>query len=225
MRSIFNLSLVFLCLPLIYSCSKESLAPPDDNDDKTIVPEEVFAGMYDTTFNYVELDPIFTPTINWDDDKLYGSGYDSLDINRDGLHDLFIRMRLINYDSIHLMTGGPRYFPMCTFELKNGFEIAMYGEGVLLVHGGSQTTYFVDVLDLEERIDTLSNWYDENALQIKFWAENDGGVGRPPYGEWYEVNSVKYIGIRKDQNKHGWIKIDNTDIIIPKILSIAMRKY
>jgi hypothetical protein len=199
--------------------------PPDGIDDNIIIPDEVYAGIYDTTFSYTELNPVFIPIIKWDENKLYGNSHDSLDIDNDGNFDLFIKMKLINYDSIHLLTGGPEYFPMSTFELKNGFEIAMYGEGVFIGHGGGDKTYFVDVLEPNERIDTLSTWYNENELQIKFWAENEGGIGRPPCGEWHGVDSIRYIGIRMDQNKYGWIEIDNTDILKPEIRKIAIRKY
>jgi len=205
----------------IVSCKKDSPDPiiPDSDDNDTIETSEVYAGVYDTSFQYFEFTPPSGIAIVWDAQNLYGSGSDSLDLDADGSHDFFIALHVLNQDSLHLLTGMPNPFPSCTISSANGFEVAVYSESYPIGQGQTSTALFADRLDFNERIDTLTNW-DTN---VKMWAENPGGAGTPPFGDWYTALSENYLALRIDDNHYGWLEVNASDPKDPRLVSFALQ--
>ena len=54
------------------------------------------------------------------------------------------------------------------------------------------------------------------------WNENPNNGMTPPFGKWYYINTVKYLGIRLN-NKYGWIEIDATNQKNPLITKFAIQ--
>lgn len=200
---------------LILSCSKE-----DADDSNPVGSEAVFAGKYDSSFSYYDFDPDFQIPIVWDSLRLYGGGYDSLDLDSDGHFDLYVTLSLLNPDSMHLMNGLPNPFPFCRVETSGEFECAYYSESYPIGLGQTGTASFVDRLDFEERLDTLSDW----RAQGRMWQENPGYAGNPPFGEWAFAVSTHYIGIKNAENKYGWIEVDASDPENLSFLSCAFQE-
>ena len=155
----------------------------------------------------------------FDAQNLYGIGTDSLDLDQDGSHDLFIHLNVINPDSQHLITGWPNLLPSCRLSCRNGFEVALYVESYPIGMGQSNLAYFADRLDHNERIDQLSEWDDTD---IRMWAQTIGGVGVPPYGDWYFAGSENYLALRNGSGSFVWIKIDGSTVSEPQIISYAI---
>lgn len=169
---------------------------------------EVFAGMYDNTFNYYEYQPNFEVAISWDSQNLYGVGYDSIDLDLNGSFDLFITIDVLNIDSAYLLNGAlPNPFPNCELNTSSEFQLAFYTENYPTGMGQTSSTSFVDRLDLNERIDDMTDWRNAG----KMWQQNPGTIGTPPYGDWSYASNSNYIGIRQNGDKFGWIEIDASD--------------
>lgn len=215
-KIIYLVLLIFFTGFTIVSCIKDS---DDLNNVNSVSIPEVYAGVYDTSFHYSEFVPPHGISIIWDAQNLYGIGYDSLDIDSDGTHDLKISLQILNQDSLHLLTGMPNPFPSCVLNSKNGLEIAFYSESYPIGLGQTSTTIFVDRLEFNERIDMISDW----GTNINMWAENPGGAGTPPFGDWYYASSENYVALKLTGNDYGWIKIDASDPKDPKFVSYALQ--
>lgn len=215
-KIIYLVLLTFLTGFTIVSCKKDSI---DLNNDNSVSIAKVYAGVHDASFNYSEFAPPFGISIIWDAQNLYGFGSDSLDIDSNGSYDLFISLQILNQDSLHLLNGMPNPFPSCVLNSKNGLEIAFYSESYPIGLGQTSTAIFVDRLDFNERIDLISDW----ETSINMWAENPGGAGTPPFGDWYSASSENYVALKMAGNNYGWVKIDASDPKDPKILSYALQ--
>jgi hypothetical protein len=215
-KIIYQVLLISFIGYIIVSCKKDS---PDSNSNNTVNATEVYAGVHDASFNYSEFTPPQGISIIWDAQNLYGIGSDSLDIDSDGTHDLFISLQILNQDSLHLLTGMPNPFPSCLLNSKNGLEIAFYSESYPIGLGQTSSAIFVDRLDYNERIDLIPDW----ETIINMWSENPGWAGTPPFGDWYYASSVNYVALKMTGNNYGWIKIDASDPKDPKIVSYALQ--
>jgi hypothetical protein len=69
----------------------------------------------------------------------------------------------------------------------------------------------------------LEKWYSESQAPIAMWQENPGTIA-PSFGSWYYAGSTKYIGIRMNKNKYGWIEVDATDPYHPMFTRYAIQK-
>ena len=191
---------IFIILLFFASCSK----------DDTRIP--VTAGIYDTSFIYHEFSPPLNVELTLDTltDNYFGN--DSIDINQDGVYDLFISQRI----HFPLPTGTPtwEHFPYYWLTLRNGLEAATkteYEYGGMGYVGGVD---WVDTLNYENRIDNISKWSESN-VTLTMWripAYTVPIFSPTSYGPWYDLtNSEKYIAIRMkigSHYKYGWIKVN-----------------
>ncbi len=202
---------------IIVSCKKEIVPNDISTSESTSDTAEVYAGVHDTSFHHFEFAVPHGITIVWDAQNLYGTGFDSLDIDLNGTYDLFITLNVLNPDSLHLLTGMPNPFPSCALNAENGLEVAFYTESFPIGLGQTGTATFVDRLDFNERIDVISDW----ATNRTMWSENPGGAGTPPFGDWYYASSENYIATKMNGDKYGWIRVDASDPKDPKFVSYA----
>jgi len=221
-KNIYQFTVCCIIGFLIMSCKKDTIIEKNTTSGAISVLE-VKAGVQDASFNYHEFPSALEIIIEWDTQNLYGLGFDSLDIDSDGSFDFFISLNTINEDSNHLLTGIPSSFPSCLLSSSNGLEFAFYTESFPIGLGQNGNTKYVDKLDFEERIDLLSNWQAQQTFGIFMWSENPGGVWMPPFGEWYYASTEKYIAIKMNGDKYGWIKIDASSPKAPKIMSYAIQ--
>jgi len=219
----YNFLLITFLFVLSISCKKDEIS--SNNSTTTDSTDYTRAGIYDSNYIHTAFSPAFKINITWDSLNLYGYGQDSIDLNSDGVYDLIFKLSLLNYDSIHLLNGGmPNPFPYCDLKTKNGFEIAMYTESYPIGLGQYGSKDFVDTLSYNKLINTISNWKSGENSDLVIWGENPGTTGCPSFGGWHYVQDIKYIGLRKDGNKYGWIEADFTDTYNPLFISFALKK-
>lgn len=195
----------------LFSCDKENR-------------KEVLAGKYDDDFIFQEFNPPREISVSWDGQNLYGHGTDSLDVDLDGVSDLVFSLDVLNYDSIHLLTGYPSPFPNCIISLKSEMEVAFCTEHFYIGLGQTSTARFADTLNPDERIDRLSDWYSGTQAPIAMWQQNPGSGMTPSFGSWYYAHSIKYIAIRKENERLGWIEVDAADPRKLRFIRFALEK-
>ncbi len=178
--------------------------------------KEVYAGRYDENFHHHQYNPPLQIDFQWDDQNLYGQGSMALDLDLDGVNDLVIDQHILNRDSLHLLPGMPNPFPNARITLFNGFEAAFYSEIYPIGLGQTNTAYFADTLQFQERIDPIIKWFPQSSDAIALWQENPGNLA-PSFGGWYYARKVMYIGLRRGSDRYGWIEMDATDPYDPKI--------
>ncbi len=187
----------FIILLILSSCSKE--------DNGKIVT----AGIYDIDFIYYEFSSPLKVKLKLDTLTDNYIGKDSIDINQDGIYELFISQR------IHLPpeSGSPswEHFPYFRLTLKNGLQVAIKLEYYAVGHGQVNEINWVDTLNYKTRINNNSEWSESN-ITISMWIVPPvGAPGTLPFGTWYNLtNEEKYIGIRMkigSRYKYGWIKV------------------
>jgi hypothetical protein len=206
---------IFIFLFISSSCSKEETR------------QAVIAGIYDTSFIYGELSPPLKVELTLDTLTDNYQGNDSIDINQDGVYDLFISQR------IHFPppSGTPTWeqFPYYRLTSRNGLEVATKTESYPVGMGQYNSVNWVDALNYENRIDNISEWSGSNVVRT-MWAI-------PPIstygfaltnGPWYNLtNVIKYIGIRMkigSRYKYGWIKMNEISRENMLFLSYALEK-
>ncbi len=195
-------TICILFIITILSCKKDPLLSNDINETP------VYAGIYDTSFNYHEFSPSIAISVTWDSLNLYGYGKDSIDIDLNGSYDIIIDVSFLNYDSIHLLNGSPNPYPHYGLKLRNGMKVAIYEEFYPIGMGAFGSFVWIDTLQYGKRIDQISEWNEYECIEM--WMKDLPPVALSN-GCWYYAESTKYIGIRKDNNKFGWIEIDATD--------------
>ena len=213
-----SLLIPLFTLFILFSCKKE--VPEIIEDEPKITATTVFAGVSDSTFYFFEFINPVEINITWDNLNLYGFGKDSIDINNDGNFDLTFELSILNEDSLHLLTGMPSPFPY--LRLDNNIDIALYSESFYIGLGQTATATFADAIDYGSRIDSIQNWEINPHSYIRMWNENPNNGMTPPFGKWYYINTVKYLGIRLN-NKYGWIEIDATNQKNPLITKFAIQ--
>ena len=199
------------------SCNKDTV--PTIEEDGISENTQVYAGVYDSTFSYHQFTTPLEIAMTWDTQNLYGIGYDSLDIDSDGDFDLIFTLNLLNEDSIHLISGMPNPFPSLHVHSNNGFKVASYDEVFYIGLGQTATATFADRLDLNERIDIISDWDTD----LKMWGENPGGAMMPPFGDWYSATSQNYLAIRLNDDKYGWVEVDASNSKNPKFTGFSIQ--
>lgn len=184
--------LFFLC-----ACKKE--------DDR----KAVTAGVYDSTFNYHDFNPVFKISLKFDSLSNTNSGADSIDFDLDGNFDLIINQRiLLAANPLSHITSVN--YPFCRLTLKNGLEVAIKNEIYGIGLGQTSNLDWVDTIQYKGRIDNLSNWSNANTKvwmyvvpPTIYWGSN---------GCWYNfTNTERYVGIRMKINsrfKFGWIRVN-----------------
>ena len=208
-------SIFFLVL---VSCKKEV---PENNFPTTSIVNPVYAGVSDSNFVVYDYQPNLEVSITWDVQLLYGVVNDSIDLDLNGIFDVYITMNVLNPDSAYLLGGAmPNPFPGFTISTSSEFQLAFYTESYPIGMGQTGSASFVDRLDVNERIDLLSDWRDGGTM----WQENPGVIGAPPYGDWHSASNSNYIGIKQNGDKFGWIEMDGSDVNHPKFVRCAIRQ-
>lgn len=211
---------LFLAFLSFIACKKEPPEPPDSPDSTgTTTPIHVQAGIFDSSFFYQEFTPAFEAAISWDSVNLYGVGIDSLDLDGDATHDLIVELYVLNEDSLHLLNGLPNPFPYCRLRSTIPYrtEIATYTHSYPIGLGQTAEAFFAEPMEHGEYVDSIVDW----RLSINMWAENPSGT--VPYGNFYHANGIRYIGIRRDSTKLGWLEVDITDPHRPVFNSSAVQ--
>lgn len=183
--------------------------------------QAVYAGIYDTGFIYHEFASPLKVELTFDTLTDNYLGNDSIDIDQDGIYELFISQR------IHLPpeTGTPsgEHFPYYRLGLKNGLQVATKMESYYTGHASYNEINWVDTLNYEARIDNRQDWSESNESRT-MWTVIP--VGSAPNGPWYKlINEIKYIGIRVkigSQYKYGWIKVNEISREDIQFLSFAI---
>jgi len=163
--------------------------------------------------------------VKWDDRNLYGYGKDSVDLDNNGDYDLFISLSLLNNDSIHLLNGSmPDPFPFCRLQLHNGLEIAVCKEIYPIGLGQTATASYTDTVKYNERIDIITDWFNDSINSIAMWQKNPGFFGLPSYGSWFYVKSICYIAFKTNQQHYGWLEVNATNPENPEFTKFAIKK-
>lgn len=196
---------------VFYSCNKEESV------------KKVFAGIYDSDFIYREFSPPLEIPVVWDEQNLYGSGSINLDFGSDSSNDYFIKLNVLNMDSIHLIQGNfPNPFPGCYIENAEGVESAVYTEITHQGHGSTITSTWADTIKYGSWIGTNLRWSGSKST-VPMWGENPHQYTLPSFGSWYYVRSVRYLGL-KYHGKYGWLEVDATEPYHPVFLKFAIQK-
>jgi hypothetical protein len=205
---------LFIILLIFSSCSKDE------------IEKIVIAGIYDSDFIYHEFSPPLKVELKLDTiaDNYFWN--DSIDINQDGICELFISQR------IHLPpeSGSPssEHFPYFRLTLKNGLQVAIKIEYYALGHGQVDEINWVDAVNYKTRINNNSDWSESNVTKSMWMVPPIGAPGTLPYGTWYNLaNEDKYIGIRMEigsRYKYGWIKVKVISREDMQFLSFALEK-
>ena len=205
----------------INGCLDQAAANYNPNatvDDESCLFFSVFAGVYDYNFNYINLSSSIEIEVTWDDDNLYFQGEKFIDLDMDGTEDLKFKIGGYNQDSIHI--PYPLEFNNCLLTPFNGFEIAYDIEPFYIGLGQSEDINVVRQLSLNEGIDVHDNWYSDSDAWIRMFYENYHIT--MPFGSWYHASGINYIAVRKN-NKYGWIEVDMSDGLFPKIQAHAFQ--
>jgi len=160
-----NLFLLFVLTSffMLLSCSK------DDIPKKTLLAGDTTAAAFNESYN-----PPLELELIWDEQNLYGTAIDSLDLNQDQLHDVFFRLIALNPDSIHLLNGEmPNPFPSLHIYGRDSlFETATIAETVYVGLGTTAQFYWVDTLNAGQIIDETLQWKPAQNWGEKLWSEN-----------------------------------------------------
>ena len=205
----------------ISGCSDEDAAnynPDATIDDDNCMFFSVFAGVYDENFNYIYLSNPIEIEVNWDDNNLYFQGETFLDLDMNGTEDLKFKIGGYNQDSTHI--PYPLEFNHCLLTPFNGFDIAIDIEPFYVGLGESMGIDVVKQLSLNDGIDVHNNWYSNSNAWVRMFYENYHNT--MPNGSWYNASGINYIAVRKN-DKYGWIQVDMSDGLFPKIKAYAFQ--
>jgi len=209
---------LFLIILLIFvSCKKDEFSG-----------NVVYAGKFDSTFNYFEFNPPLKVKTELDYTTGFYFGADSLDLNLDGEFDIIISLKMHPNDTIYKV-GGIYSFPYCRFIMKNGFEVAVRNIGYSCHAGSCVEEPFIDALEFDSVISRYPKWSESQNKQT-LWNIIPGNMEYPG-GWWTRINTEEmYIGVRiKKQGpkktvhyKYGWIKINAVSLKNVSFTSYAM---
>ena len=189
----------FLFILLIFSsCLKD--------DDNKIVS----AGIYDSDYIYHEFSPPLKVDLKLDTIKDDYFWNDSIDINQDGIYELFISQRI----HIPAESGSPTFdhFPYLRLITKSDLQIARKIDYYAVGHGQVNEIDWVDTLNYKTQINDNNDWTEGNDILSIWLVPPLGAPGTLPYGTWFNLtNEEKYVGIRMKigkRYKYGWIKLN-----------------
>tara|TARA_Y100000991_G_C21929596_1_gene330223 strand:+ start:402 stop:1094 length:693 start_codon:yes stop_codon:yes gene_type:complete len=205
----------------IHGCLNEDAAnynPDATEDNDSCVFFSVFAGVYDENFIYTYFSNSIEILVNWDDDNLYFQGETFIDIDMDGTEDLKFKIGGYNQDSTHI--PYPLELNNCVLTPLNGFEIAFDIELFYISMAQSIDIDIVRQLSFNDGLDFHNNWYSDSDGWIRMFYENYHIT--MPFGSWYDASGINYISVRKN-DKYGWIEVDMSDGLFPKIIAYAFQ--
>lgn len=204
-----------LLLLILSSCKKEVIEE---------ITASVFAGIYNDSMIYHEFNPPFQLQLQTDTLKNTQFGIDSIDIDLDGIFDIYVMQRIyLDWtDDFNRNFLDKDDFPFIGFRLKNGFEIAFKSIQFPTGLGTTGSVAMVDTIIPDTGLHKITDWLNSDSGFINYLGYSNNSVwmwGAPPasywmfgsYGPWYDlVNRYMYVGIRKNigkNNKLGWIKV------------------
>ena len=205
----------------INGCLDEDAANYNPNatiDNGSCLFFSVFAGVYDENFNYTYPSNSIEIPISWNDNNLYFQGEIFIDLDMDGTEDLKFKIGGYNQDSIHI--PYPLEFNNCVITPFNGLEIAYDIEPFFIGLEQSIDIKVVRQLSLNDGIDVHNNWYSDSDAWIRMFYENYHVT--MPFGSWYNASGINYIAVRKNDD-YGWIQVDMSDGLFPKIQAYAFQ--
>lgn len=188
----------FFILLIFSSCLKD--------DDNKIVS----AGIYDSDYIYHEFSPPLKVDLKLDTIKDDYFWNDSIDINQDGINELFISQRI----HIPAESGSPTFdhFPYLRLITKSDLQIARKIDYYAVGHGQVNEIDWVDTLNYKTQINDNNDWTEGNDILSIWLVPPLGAPGTLPYGTWFNLtNEEKYVGIRMKigkRYKYGWIKLN-----------------
>ena len=229
MKNLFFFIGLLLFAISIQSCKKSDDLPEDSTDNKQNNPPEIYdsiyAGIYDTTFVYHEFASPIVLNLIWEPSMLIGNAKDSFMINT-GTDSIFIkfRLRITNPDSASTICLLDTFF-VSYFSVAQEDSLDIYNVVKKYYVGlGATTSYtFAQALDIVDAIRSNGQW-DTMFKWIDLWEmpTDVGMVSNYHGGPWMGV-SVGYLGINY-KGHMGWIKIDKSSFMAPKIISYAIKK-
>ena len=209
----------FLVTFTLYSCKKDK-GLENINKEPAKMASMVYAGVHDSSFYYNNFQTAVQIATTYDAQNIYASGSDSIDLDSNGTYDLFISLRLMNEDSIHLLPILLYQFPHCSLKTSNEFQLSFEDVYYPIGLGMNGILSFVNKIDYNTLISSTMDWQNEGLL----WQQSPSTSGNPPKGPWYiPETSYFYIGIRKNGNNYGWIEVDASDPRDPKFLAVALK--
>jgi len=188
---------LFIILLIFSSCSK-------DHTGKIVT-----AGIYDSGFTYHEFSPPLKVKLILDPITDNYFWKDSIDINQDGIYELYIIQR------IHLPpeSGTPswEHYPYFMLTLRNSLQVATKSEAYPVGMGQYNHVDWVAPLNYETLINNDLDWSESDVTKSMWAVPPKGTISTAPSGAWYYLtNEEKYIGIKMkigSRYKYGWIKV------------------
>jgi hypothetical protein len=192
-----------------------------EKDEET----QVLAGDVNLEMTHCKFNPPLKIQLQIDSVKNTKYGQDSIDINQDGIYDLFILQNLfIDWDETARLDYGFYYGKIVS---KNGLEIHTKTETYYIGLGQTSDFNWVDTLKYQDRINSRDNWSDPSNTVYNFmWAL----PARPTMtnGCWFDIlDNERYVGIRMKINseyKYGWLKVNQDSDRNIEIQSYAIEK-
>ena len=213
MKLIHILIINSLLLFILSSCKKNEIEE---------ITSHVFAGVYNDSMCYQEFNPPRQITLFTDTVKNIKHGIDSIDINSDGMFDVYFSHRIfLNWSDDFNKAYLKEYnYPFTRLILKNGFEVATKRHKVPMPHDNPHIETWVDTLSFNYPINNKMNWLGSSSY-FNMWCVIPS-IYQGTYGTWFYIkNEERFVGIRmkmQSDYKYGWIKInqrlqDNLEIL------------
>jgi len=220
MKNYFAISILLIILTVM-ACGKDK--EPDINDS-------IQVGYHDDSFNYYEYAIPVSPVVIWDSLNLHAIGEETIHLQtNNGTVDIVFTLSLLNPDSIHLIDSIiPEPYPYLYLKWLGDFDPVVESETIYVGQGSSAKVFSIKPLNYMATIDNNSDYSSRlsQSRNLRLWEVPPSGGGPSnglTNGPWYNLTSVKYIGFNNN-GKLGWIKVDNTNRLHPKIISYAIRK-
>ena len=207
MKNTLKIFLILVAI-LSVSCNK--------NDEGYVI-----AGKYDGSFLYFEFKPALKFNFEKDEQTLIETAEDSVDMDFDSKYDLYFKIRKIDKNNESYWYTSQ----YCVLKLINGYKAALCKEYYAAGHANEiqQHVIFVDTINYGEKISDRMDWNSGSpSNEIILWS----GIENAEYsnGSWYYTKSVKYIGVKSESGKLGWIELNAIDPFNIKIVSYALQK-
>jgi hypothetical protein len=182
-------TILFLLVIFSFSCEK---------DKKTQNP--ILTGIINDNMYHATLEPAIFMNYIWDGCG-YGIGNDSIDLLNDGIYNIRLSAKFLDYNAFLACCGNADCWPfgiVYSISSINKIEIATY-----LVPFSDFNIRYADTLSEGYRIDTISSWHQATSV----WSMD---YGYEYSGAWYFIKEDSYLGIRMGDSTHynyGWIKV------------------
>ena len=205
-------SFVFL---FVFSCAKE------DEQDEILIDNQnpVFTGIIDSAnFYQDQFIPYIQLGTKFDFINMRYSGFDSVDIDLDGVTDFIFQYRYsYNSDSSFNFNDGSFF----TIRSCNNFQFACSKKTFEVGLGQQYTTYNAYAFDFNTRMDNLDDWL----FGADLWVIPPPNMFTKPHGNWFISDDEKYLPLRNNRSwdkKYGWLKIKVVNSTHMELVSYAI---